>query len=308
MNEERFRKAEQVLWRSIGVAPTERRVHLARVGVDVRLQEIGSGPPILFVHGASNGGTSWASLVSHLDGFRCLLLDRPGCGLSDPLSTRFDDVARLGEFAETLVVDVLDALGLDRAHVVGTSFGGYITLRSIAAHPGRIDRVVMLGWTIGAPIAQTPIVMRMASVRWLGQLLARVPPSERMVRSMLRQIGLREALESGRFSDDMVRWFQSLLRDTDTMRNEIVAGPRIMTPLRGINDSVLLPPSLLGPIRVPVRFIWGEGDPFGGADTAQEFVRQVPGAELELVPGGHAVWIDDPGRVAASTDEFLRRN
>jgi pimeloyl-ACP methyl ester carboxylesterase len=235
-----------------------------------------------------------------------VVLDRPGCGLSDRLVTGFDDVERLAAFADALIVDVLDAMGLERAHVVATSFGSYMALRAAAAHPDRIGRMVVLGWPIGAPIARTPMVMRIANVPIVGRLLSRVPPSERTVRMMFRGIGLRRALESGRISDEALDWFLALLRDTDTMRNEIEAGPRIILPLRGMNERVLLPVSLLGRIQTPIYFLWGEEDPFGGADVARRFTRHLANAELELVPGaGHAVWMDDPDLAATTTRTFL---
>ena len=62
-------------------------------GVDLYYELHGEGPAVVFIHGASNGGSSWASLVARLDGFRCIMLDRPGCGLSDPLPTRPDGIA-----------------------------------------------------------------------------------------------------------------------------------------------------------------------------------------------------------------------
>jgi 2-hydroxy-6-oxonona-2,4-dienedioate hydrolase len=90
MNEGRYREAEERLWASVGVTPTERCIRLEPHGVEMRVQEVGQGPPVLFVHGGSNNGTSWATLAVHLTDFRCILLDRPGCGLSEPLGTVLD--------------------------------------------------------------------------------------------------------------------------------------------------------------------------------------------------------------------------
>jgi 2-hydroxy-6-oxonona-2,4-dienedioate hydrolase len=195
---------------------------------------------------------------------------------------------------------------LEHSHVVATSFGGYIALRSAAAHTDRIDRMVEFGYPIGAPIEHIPPVMRVAMVPGLGRLLATVPPTERSVRMMLRQIGLRQALETGRFSQDAVDWYLSLQRDTDTMRNELRAGPRFILPLRGMNDSILLTDDLLARIETPTFFLWGDEDYFGGAETARAFVPRLPNAELELMAGaGHAVWMDDPDHVAARTRAFL---
>lgn len=306
MDEARHREAERRLWQSVGLSPEERHLHLRRTNTNVRVQEVGEGPTIVFVHGGSISGVSWALLVARLEGFRCVVLDRPGCGLSEPLSVPFADVAALGAFADDLVVDVIDALGLETAHTAGTSFGGYMVLRAAAAHPERIDRVMELGCPIGAPMVHTPMVMRVASSRTLGRLATRMPPTERSVRMMLRQIGLGHALEIGTFSPVAIEWMISLLRDTDTMRNELDANPPFMTPFRGINESILLPASLLAKIVAPAYFLWGEDDPFGGADVARPFVAHLPNAELEMLPdAGHAVWMDDADHVAATAKTFF---
>jgi len=305
MDEVRYRAAERRLWQSCGVTPTEQRLRLDRIGVTVRVQEVGQGPAAVFVHGASTSGTSWAPLVARLRGFRCLLLDRPGCGLSDPLPTRLDDMDALGTFAEALIVDVLDALQLDRAHLVATSFGGYLALRTAAAHPDRIGGMVEFGWPIGAPTAGVPLLMRLASVPALARLLTAVPPNARAVRALFRSIGLRQALAAGRISAEAIGCYLALLRDTDTLRNELTAGPRIIT-LRGMNDRVLLPARLLAVIGTPVYFLWGETDPFGGADIARRFVEDIPAGQLEVVPGaGHAVWMDDPDHAAMTMKTWL---
>ena len=98
----------------------------AALGETVRIQEVGEGEPVLFVHGAANAGTSWLQLMAALEGFRCIALDRPGCGLSEPIAAGpLRDMNAVEAYADTLVRDVLDALDLPRAHVVATSYGGY---------------------------------------------------------------------------------------------------------------------------------------------------------------------------------------
>ena len=129
-----------------------------------------------------------------------------------------------------------------------------------------------------------------------------------MARSILKGIGLREALEAGRITPEMVGWFLSLLRDTDTMRNEVRTLPPIMTMWRGMNEKVMLPRSVLDRVDTPSYFLWGEQDPFGGAETARSFVAGIDDAELELMPGaGHAVWMDDAEHAADVTRRFLGR-
>ncbi|TFH20306.1 MAG: alpha/beta hydrolase [Acidimicrobiales bacterium] len=306
MNVVRFREAERRLWESVEVAPTERWLHLTRANCAVRVQEVGAGPAVVFIHGGSNGGSSWDSLVARLDGFRCIMLDRPGCGLSDPLPTRPDGIEGIEGYADSLIADLLDALELGQSNVVATSYGGYFALRGAAAHPDRIDRILEFSWTIGAPMAKVPLMMRLSSVAGVGWLMARVAPTERAVRMMLRQIGLGAALDSGRFDQESLDWYVALLRHTHTMRNDFEASPKLISPIRGMNERVLLPARLLADIRAPVYFLWGEDDPNGGADIARQFTSHVPNAELELMAGaGHAPWMDDPDHAAAVTRSFF---
>ena len=296
------------MWRSLGVAPVERWFDLQRTGSAVRVQELGEGPPVIFVHGGSISGTCWAPLVARLPDFRCIVLDRPGCGLSRPLSRPFENASALGAFADALVIDLLDAMGLERADVCATSFGGYMALRSAAAHPERIRRMVLFGFSIGAPVGRTPLTMRLATAPGIGRLFARAPVNERTARMILRNIGLREAINAGRVSQEGIEWFVSLLRDTDTLRNEMRTIPPLVSMFGGMNESLRLPGSLLGKISTPVHFLWGEADLYGGPDIARAFVRQIPRAELELLPGvGHAPWMDDPNHAEAVTREFLQR-
>jgi pimeloyl-ACP methyl ester carboxylesterase len=261
---------------------------------------------VVFVHGASNSGTSWSSLVAQLPGYRCLLVDRPGCGLSEAHGRRFRDVAALTSFAEELVLDVLDALELERPFLVGTSFGGNVVLRATAASPERVRKLACVGWSVGAPIEYTPFSMRIASVPLFGSLISRLPASKGMVAALLKQVGLRDAFENGMVSDAFLECYRSLLNDTDTMRNELRQGPPIVTPVKGFNDSVLIPDDVLASIGVPTLFLWGAADPMGGEAVARPFAAKVPGSTLELMPGGHAVWVDDPEHVATSLSSFFR--
>lgn len=282
------------MWASVGLAPTERVVN------GIRVQEVGDGPAVLFVHGASNSGVSWATLLrTTADSFRCIVVDRPGCGLSPTSPEQLDDIASLRAYANGFVGRVLDGLEIDRAHVVGTSFGGFLTLHSAAAAPERVDRMALFGWSVGAPTRRMPLVMRLASVPAFARVTTRMPVNERLVRPLMKRIGVADP------SDDVVACFTALLRHTPTMRNEVDAGPRIMS-LRGMNSSILIPQETLRRIQSPTLFVWGTADPFGGADIARSFTAHLPNATLELVDGaGHAPWIDEPDMSAAALKSFL---
>ena len=296
------------MWESFGLEPTEQRVHLQSLDVTVRVQEIGEGPAVLLIHGASVGGASWVNLVQGLSGFRCIILDRPGCGLSDPIPGEAGeaDIDAVKQAGDLLIPDVLDALELPAAHVLGTSFGGFFSLRGAAAAPERVRRVMLYSWSMGVPMDHVPLVMRFASIPGIGKLTARMPISRASAKMMLRHVGLKGAIDSGRFNADMLDWFVALLRYTPSLRNEIRATPKVITPLKGVNEEMLFTDELLGRVVSPVYCFWGEDDPNGGAATAREFAARLPQCTLELVPGaGHAPWIDETERATASTLAFL---
>jgi pimeloyl-ACP methyl ester carboxylesterase len=303
---ERYRAAEAGYWRAVGTEPTETWAALQRTGLSVRIQVTGSGTPVLFLHGGSTSGTGWAPLAARLADHRCLLVDRPGCGLSEPARLPMRSMDLFEPFADDLVAQVLDGLGIDQAHLVATSFGAYFALRGAVAHPDRVDRMLLLGFPIGADVQHTPLSMRLTAVPGLGSLMTRMPVGERMARSMLRQLGLGPALDEGRLPQEGVAWFRSLLNDTDTMRNEISAMPPVMHPRHGLSPALVLGEDLLASVTSPTFLLWGAKDPIGGAEVARAFAAKIPGAHLEILPeAGHVPWLDEPDDVASTATRFF---
>ncbi|MHB1138668.1 MAG: alpha/beta fold hydrolase [Microthrixaceae bacterium] len=300
-----YRSAELALWHSLGVEPSEREVELRRLGTRVRIQELGVGVPILFIHGGPSAGTNWAPLAARLDGFRSIIVDRPGSGLSDALPV---DADGLGHFADEFVVDLLDGLGLERAHVVASSFGGFLALRAAAVAPHRFDRMVQMACPAGAPGMAVPSFMRAAAVPMLRRLITTLPPNERAARSMLRQIGHGATLDAGDVSPQFMDWYLSLQRDTDTMRNDMALIGSLVTRRGGVHPALGLSDDLLGRVEVPTHFHWGADDPFGGDAVAVRCVAAMPHASMEIVDdAGHLPWLDDPQRAATAVRGFLER-
>jgi 2-hydroxy-6-oxonona-2,4-dienedioate hydrolase len=303
-NEAAYRAAERRLWRSIGVEPVERWLHLRRNDVDVRVQELGEGPPALFIHGANTSGVSWARLAARVSGFRCLVLDRPGTGLSRPLARRID-ASSLAEVADTLVADVLDELGLPSSHLVATSFGGYIGLRAAAATPDRIERMVQFSWPLGSPARRLPLFLRAMSVPGMSRLVVAMPPTRRSMPALFRSAGHGPKIDDGRITQEDLDAYFALLRYTDTRRHEF-APARALVSLVGGLKRLYLTDETLAAVRCPTLFIWGGRDPFGGAETARALVARIPGAQLDLMPdAGHSPWLDDLDHCARSLSAFL---
>ena len=104
----------------------------------IAYRAVGSGPTVLFLHGLGGSRTAWEpQLEALLDEFRCVAWDMPGYGESDPIDPlTFEAIA-------DAAVGLLDALSVDRAHVVGLSFGGQQALHLALRHPNRVDRLVL---------------------------------------------------------------------------------------------------------------------------------------------------------------------
>jgi pimeloyl-ACP methyl ester carboxylesterase len=305
-NLDRYHEAERLLWHKLGVTPVERRVTLASGG-KVRVQEVGDGPPVVFIHGGSIAGSSWCQLAARLDGVRSILVDRPGCGLSDPIvGGPLRDLASVEAYADRFLAELLDALELERAMVAATSYGGLFAFRGAAAAPERVDKLIEYSWLMGAPTESVRFSARMAGVPGMQALMTRVPMTRAMVKGALRQFGLGRAIDSGAFDDDMLDWAHALLRHTDTLANDIGSSPKVVTPIKGFNTDLLLADELLSKLTMPVLFLWGENDPNGGAAVAKGFAPRLPNAKLVIVAGAeHAPWIDDPETCVKRTQAFL---
>ncbi len=286
----------------MGVTVTEQRIRLGCTGTEVRVQITGEGEPVLFLHGGPNTGATWAPLLEHLKGFRSFVVDRPGTGLSD------DTVLRqpgLFDVADRFITDILDGLKLDHVHVVASSFGGFLALRSAAATPTRVGRMVQMACPAMAPGMKTPQfmqMMRFGLVRWL---VPKLPSTEKANNDIMRQIGHGASLDAGRIPRHFSEWYMDMLRYTNTMKNDLAMIGGMMVG-RGFDPELTLDKSILGAVRAPTLFLWGADDGFGGEDVALDVVSAMPNARLELfADSGHLPWLDDPKTIAARTQTFL---
>ncbi len=113
-------------------------------GIRIHLNEAGDGHPVVFLHGSGPGATGWSNFGPNIttlsQRFRAIALDMPGWGKSDI------EIAGGGTLATT-VAKVLDALGIERAALVGNSLGGMVALAFAVEYPDRCSHVI----TMGAP-------------------------------------------------------------------------------------------------------------------------------------------------------------
>lgn len=294
----RYRAAERELWlRTVGALPSERFVELPRLGARVRLLEQGEGPTLLFVHGGPSAASKWAPLVQGLAGFRCVLLDRPGCGLSAPVAQPPRGVRA---FVTELLDETLAALGEPPAAIVASSFGSYAALAFAAARPERAMPMVHFGCPALIPGARVPLPLLLPCLPGLGPIMRRLsPPTLELSRQAFRSMGHQEAMVSGAAQAPFFAWYTALTRDTPTRAND----QRLFGRIR---PADALSKAELARLPMAASFFWGADDAFGGPEVARTLVAAMPNAALELLPAsGHLPWLDAPARAAAHVRAFL---
>lgn len=297
-----LRSAELALWACFGASPTERFLDLAKPRLRVRVQEVGSGPPALFVHGAMTGGSSFASLVSRLPDMRCILLDRPGCGYSDPWELLRPEFRRE---AVDVLDSVLDALDLESATLVGNSLGALWSTWFALAHPARVERLMLLGPSVGFPGVRAPAFMRLLSIPGIGNfVLSKMRPTAESLKRIFVEMGHAGTIAHGRIPAEMFEWGAHLHAETPTARNEFESLRRAVG-LFGTRAWTRIDDDELRSIEPPTLVVSGETDTHGGPALARRVAELVPRATLRIVPSGHLPWLDAPQSVADTMLQHL---
>jgi 2-hydroxymuconate-semialdehyde hydrolase len=297
----RYRQAERTLWEHYGLAPTERFVDVGSPPVRIRVVDVGSGPPLFVAHGTAGSGPVMAALVRELPDRRFLLMDRPGFGLSGPIPY---SAHTFRQTVADLQRDVLDALGIERADVVGHSIGGVFALRLALHHPARVRRIVLLGAGPIVPDVGVPAVPRLLGSPFGGVML-RLIRSRRATISMIRSSGHGPSLDDGRIPDDFIEWRTGVNRDTDSMRHERDM-VRVVVSGRRYRPELTFADAELAGVTQPTLMLYGAADPVGSRAVWARVMAATPNGRLSVVEGaGHMLWLDEPGRVAGEMRSFL---
>lgn len=295
-----FRAAERAYHESQGVSVVEKTFDVPGMGISARYFEVGTGPPVLVVHGGGGLASGWIPLIPHLPGFRLIIPDRPGCGLTEYVDYR--DVV-LREHAVAFLAAVLEHAEVLRCSVVANSMGALWCLWLAQVHPERVDRLALLGTPALLLDTGAPMGLRLLGVPLLNRLMmALEPPSEKQVFNLWRRMGhdpeqmcppvMTELMIRAQKLPGFVPGWRSLLQN--------------VFPFARRNPEVGFGEDDLAHLRQPVLYVWGRSDPFGSLAVARRAQALTPNSRLEVIGTGHLPWLDDPetcGRVVAG---FLR--
>lgn len=282
--------------------PYDREATLRELPTDqgaLRYHEVGDGPPLLMLHGSGPGVTGWrnfgANLATFAPHFRCLVLELPGFGVSDPTDLH----PMVG--APGAVLRFLDGLELDRADVIGNSMGGIVGAQVAIDRPDRVRRLVTVGG--------------------LGRNLLSPGPGE----------GLNLLMD---FTDDptrdrLVAWLHSMVFDRSIVTEQMIeerwvqaTEPSTLASARKMYSRAAFEAgtaaagkserapywALLHRIRAATLITWGRDDRVSPLDMALLPMRSIPDAELHVFPNcGHWAMIEQKDAWESAVLAFLTR-
>jgi 3-oxoadipate enol-lactonase len=255
----------------------------------LRVQTAGDGDAILFWPSLLMTGDMWSAQAEHFAArHRVVLIDPPGHGESQALTGTFtfEECARS-------IVDLLDGLGIERAHFVGNSWGGMIGGTFAATHPDRVGKSVLMNCTASAAGGRQKleygVLLRMAG--WLGGIR---PPLTRSV--------LKAFLGPTTFRDrpDVVAYVRDAVQAVDL--DSCSWAVRSVVPRRPDQRA------LLGRVTTPVLVVAGVEDAtFPNAET-KAMADAIPGSSFVVLDDvAHLAALENPALVNKLVEDFLAR-
>jgi 4,5:9,10-diseco-3-hydroxy-5,9,17-trioxoandrosta-1(10),2-diene-4-oate hydrolase len=273
---------------------TERTVRVN--GKDIFVADTGTGPPAVLLHGGGPGASGVSNYSRNIDAlarhFRVIVPDMPGYGRSAKGVDRSDPFGYLADS----IRGMLDALGIDRAHLVGNSYGGSCALRLALDTPHRVDKLVLMGpggvgTTRGLPTAG------------LKSLLAYYGgdgPSMDKLRTFIRSYLV---YDGNRVPESLIE-----SRYAASIDPEVVANPPLQRPsgLRTLWRMDFTRDRRLTGLTTPTLIIWGRDDKVNKPSGAAMLAKRMPNADTLITANtGHWVQWERADLFNAVTTAFL---
>ena len=255
-----------------------------------------AGEPVVCIHGVPTSSFLWRKVLAELDGhgLHGVAFDLPGLGLADR-PTRFDySWSGLGRWAHAAI----DALGLDRVHLVVHDIGGPVGFEVATAAPERIRSLTVLNTMVRVDEFRRPWVMEPFAHRGLGEAWLGAM-THRVFRMLMRRTGV---LDQARVSDADLDAHLDLLRRGD-------GGRAFLRIMRGFERTLAkrdtYERALSGPY--PVQVVWGAADPFLRVGEHGEHARRAARlSRIETVPARHFLQEDQAPAIAAHLRDIAR--
>jgi pimeloyl-ACP methyl ester carboxylesterase len=251
-------------------------------GVRIAYDVHGDGPPLLLIMGLGYGRWGWEPVLDPLAArYRAVAFDNRGYGDSDIPPGPYTAEQLAGD-----ALAVLDAAGIERAHVVGASLGGAVAQELALRHGARVEKLVLMATMSGvsnmhpipgptlALMAEAPTLAPAVAVRRFVENALEPEPDAAVVDRIV-------AIRTERPPDPAGWAAQAGIWSTFDAWEEL---PRI---------------------EAPTLVVQGEGDVVVDPRNAALLAGRIPGAELRMVPGGHLFFWNRPDALVSLLTEFL---
>ncbi|MBN9695504.1 MAG: alpha/beta fold hydrolase [Zoogloea sp.] len=253
-------------------AQTSRFVRIQEGDLNLQLHynDAGEGSEtVVMLHGSGPGASGWANFNRNVEplvaaGYRVILMDCPGWSKSDPIVC----TGSRSELNARALKGLIDALALERVHIIGNSMGGHSAVAFALAYPEHVGKLILMGGGTGGPSQFVP--MPTEGIKLLDGLY-REPTIENLKKMMAVFVfdpsSLTEALFQARLDNMLAR--------RDHLENFVKsqqANPR-QFPDQGPR---------LGEITAPTLVIWGRDDRFVPLDGGLRLIWGMPNAELHI--------------------------
>jgi pimeloyl-ACP methyl ester carboxylesterase len=259
-------------------------------GRAVTLTRLGTGPPLLYLHGLADVHSAVAPepapplLAALAKRSEVVAPALPGYAGSDALGAHSDVEDHAFHLA-----DLVDQLGLGAVDMVGASIGGWLAAEFALRHPDRVRRLVLVGpLGLYVPDARGALFFGAAAPRGVGGLgevrgvLFAEPDGSTALDALPDELTREESL----------RWFGGLAGAAQLGW----PAPQLCNPKLG---------SRLGRIAAPTLLVWGREDQIAPVAHADAWRRGLPDARVEVLDGGHALTLEQPAGIARVVDGFL---
>jgi pimeloyl-ACP methyl ester carboxylesterase len=291
------------MWARYGMTPTERWIADDALGIRVRALEHGEGRPVIFIHGTPTAGGVFVPLVGHLSGVRAIVVDRPGCGLSEGLDFTGFTPERMREIIDSWAPALVASVSQGPVDVVASSAGGLVALVIAARHPELIRSVALLG----APAVEgmnLPLWMRVGTFAPVARAVSRHHVNERDLRMSFKSMGHGDLVRNGGLSQEDLEWRYALSRDTPTYSHEMQM-MRLAASWRGPRPGWVASPQEIAALASPSLWVAGANDPFASPERISEWASHARDSTVQVMPGaGHQPWIDDPKDSARRLEQW----
>ena len=262
----------------------------------IRVREIGEGEPLLFVHGYLVDGRLWDGVAERLAGdFRCIVPDFP-FGSHRTAMRQDADLSPPG--AAEIVGELMSALDLDAATVIGNDSGGAVSQMFTAAHPERVKRLVLTNCDTHENFPPKPFNLMPPLARIPGSMTLMAQPFRI---GALRRYGFKPFAKKTVDPELVDAWLEPILKDGGVRRDagEFMAGAN--------RSQTIEAAKALESFESPTLLVWASEDKVFPLSYAERLADAMPNARITEVQGaGTFVALDQPERVAEAIRSFVK--